>query len=240
MASGTWAVLTAQDWSWDILALSTRLLTLQTRDAGINGGRKPCFIHLCYKWLPLPSTRARTEVFFPPSLKNLALLTKELNRQQVFLIKKGCAARKEVILTSLVSCAGCRGTFWHIWAFQSCCLRGPRHPHRGPWGSVTPSTGAAGRGAERPGGRHVAPRRSSSSPSALPQQVLSPFPGGGSQQIGHPGCCVRGSQGVVGGLSARGSQDLQVMMSQSSLAPHATSQMAETSGVPKPGVKKLP
>ena len=68
--------------------------------------------------------------FFPPSLKNSGLLTRELNRQQVFLIKKGFAGGKEVILTSLVSCAGCRGTFWHIWAFQNCCLRGPRHPHR--------------------------------------------------------------------------------------------------------------
>ena len=167
------------------------------------------------------------------------MLTKELNRQQVFLIKKGFAARKEVILTSLVSCAGCRGTFWHIWAFQNCCLRGPRHPHRGPWGSMTPSTGAAGQGAECPGGWHVDPIHSSSSPSTLPQQILSPFPGGGSQDIDHPGCCVRGSQGVVGGLSAWRSQDLWVTMSQSSLAPNSTSQMAETSGVPRPGVKKL-
>ena len=50
---------------------------------------------------------------------------------------------------------------------------------------------------------------------------------------------MRGSQGVMGGLSAWRSQDLWVMMSQGSLAPRSTSQMAESSGVPRPGVKKL-
>ena len=130
-ASGTRVVLMAQGWSPGVHALVTRPLTLQTGDSRDQWRAKTLPHPLTLRMTSSPLHRARTEVFFfPPSLKNSGLLTKELNRQQVFLIKKGFAAGKEVILTSLVSCAGCRGTFWHIWAFQNCCLRGPRHPPR--------------------------------------------------------------------------------------------------------------
>lgn len=177
--------------------LSTRLLTLQTRDAGINGGRKPCFIHLCLKYFLLQ--RARTEGFFSPFFKKLGVVNKGTEPSAGFPHQKGCAARKEVILTSLVSCAGCRGTFWHIWAFQSCCLRGPRHPHQGPWGNVTPSTGAAGRLVSRLR-RHVARAAPLPVLPALPQQVLSPFPGGGSQQLATLDAVCEGPRGLWGSV----------------------------------------